>query len=236
MNHFNKIVKIHIKRFIKSPLVILIWFSFPFILITIYWLVFGNLGSDKGLPKINILLIDNDKSFISKLLPIAFQNEPLEKYFILEKVKDHSVIIKKFKNNKSSAALIIPDNFQSNLLKGKDVEIQIIKNPSQYYSPLIVEESLKILLNITNRFLANAKEAITEIKKYKDIKPTDNEIAEISKTFYKAANKTFKLRNFNFIEAKIIVDNKKSKKSFSNVFFFIFLKGIIFFKLMFLSV
>ena len=243
MENIRKIISIYFKRIFKNPGLILLWLCFPFVLVLLQYAAFGPKDSGTGLPKIDLVIIDNDKSFVSQGLYQIFQRDPLIKYFKTEYVENESKMIKLFERNHASAAIIIPKDLQSDLLDGKKIIIQFIKNPSFYFTPLIAEESFKILINMANRFLAYAQDSLQLMKKYRnrDFEPTEDEVASISRSWYKASNKVMKINSLNDVKAEMVVEKENkiestSEGSSTQIFFSTFFPGLIFFSLTFLAI
>jgi len=237
----KKIIKINLLRILKNPWLIVIWLSFPFVIIALYYLAFGLKDEEKGLPKVGLLILDNDKSIASQFFYQAFQREPLNNYFKTEQAEDENKIIKLFQRNLASAAIIIPKNFQSDLLQGEKVYLKIIKNPIHHLGPLIAEESIKMLVELSNYFIANIRKPLQMIKKLQseNVPPAENDIADISRNFYKSAKKMINLSYLKNIQANLSIEGKEKAKTSSSTasfYFSLFLPGVLFFSLMFLSI
>ncbi len=68
-----------IRRHLKSPLVIVIFIAIPLFMTGIIGLVFGPRTEDSQLPAIPMLLVDNDKGFLAKLMLGAFDADEMKK-------------------------------------------------------------------------------------------------------------------------------------------------------------
>lgn len=169
---------------------------------------------------------------------MAFQSKQLEKFFKIENIEDQTTIIKSFENHKASVAIIIPNKFQSDLFSGNKTKLQIVENLSQYFSPFVAEESLKIIINITNWFLENAKNILQSINQLKENETNEDHIAQISKEFYKLG-RNLNFKNLNLLDVTVIIDKDKKRQTASNfeeeAFFIKFLPNLILSSMMFLT-
>ena len=118
---------------------VLVLFLIPFLMTSIIGMVFAPSSEGNQLPKINVLLADNDKNIASKFLIGAFDSKELKEMFqvtIVDEKEGRRLIGK----GKASALVIIPGKFSENTLAGLQSRFLVIKNPGQQFLPTIVEE------------------------------------------------------------------------------------------------
>ncbi len=138
MKNIFHLIQKDFKRKWKNPVVILGFLLIPVIFTFIFGLVFGS-SEEEILPKVQVLVVDKDKSFISQFLLAAFNQGELKKFIKTEKVEEeqgHELL----DAGKASALLIIPENFGDDVWGGRDVELTLLKNPSEQFLPQIAEE------------------------------------------------------------------------------------------------
>jgi ABC-2 type transport system permease protein len=129
-----------LKRRVKAPVAILVLLLIPLMMTGIIGVIFGpSSDNNNQLPKIDVLVVDNDKEFMSKLLLGAFDSKELKEMFQVTVVaeKEGKKLISK---GKASALVIIPGKFSERLIKAENVQLEVIKNPAQQFLPEIVEE------------------------------------------------------------------------------------------------
>lgn len=118
---------------------VLVLLLIPFMITGIIGMVFAPSSRGNQLPKVKVLMVDNDKSFGSKFLIGSFDSKELKDMFqvtIVDEPEGRRLIGK----GKASALVIIPEKFTENTLDGLRSKFLVIKNPSQQFLPTIVEE------------------------------------------------------------------------------------------------
>lgn len=180
MRNIPILVKKDFKRKWKNPVVILGFMLIPILFTVIFGLVFGGQEEDT-LPRISLLVVDNDKSLISNFLTTAMSQGELKKMVELkpmETEEEGRVLLGK---GKASALLIIPINFGKDVLEGTNVEVLLLKNPSEQFLPLIAEEITDTTTLILSSLLSVFSEEVGKIKEFVDLDNfLDSDISTIS--------------------------------------------------------
>ena len=184
-----------VKKRIKSPYAVLLLLFIPFVMTSILGLVFSPSEDENILPKIKVLVVDKDKNIASKFLLQAFDNPQMKDMFHLSLVdeKEGKKLISK---GKASALLIIPGNFSDNILKTKKSEFQLIKNPSERFLPVIVEEFMNTFGVIVSGFVQVFAEELTGIRLLIDMPLKDFPIAEMTPFLEKSKQKIVALQDY----------------------------------------
>lgn len=165
MRMFWHLMRSDMRRLRKTPSVPLLWLAFPIALSLIEYGAFGQIGRGAtGLPKGELLLADHDRTLLSGFLAQALQREPLTDFFTVVVLDSNAVVEKKLADNDGSAALRIPAGFQDSVLAGAPVELAYISNPRQAIRPQMIDASLRMLLEIGNRFLHESRAATAELR------------------------------------------------------------------------
>lgn len=159
----GKLLKKDILRLSKHPEGFLALVSLPLLLTLLLSLVFGPGRNKQVMPKVNLLIVDHDKSLASQMIKGAFGRDQLADMFEIEET-DEETAGTRIENNKASALLIIPENFSDNLLNSKATELTLVKNPSQQFGPKMAEETVNILAEATDRLLRIGAEPLDLLK------------------------------------------------------------------------
>ena len=170
-------------RQLRSPMGLLFALAFPIIFATLIALTFGT-GSQPSVPQAHILVQDLDGSFLSGALLSATGNEQMAKYFKVEQVGDEG--LQRLENNEASALWRIPANFQQDLLDGKPVEFELIRNPAQSILPEIAEQGLAVLSEVLSSAARILREPLDELRPMLDAEsaPGALQVAALSVSFY----------------------------------------------------
>ena len=100
--------------------------AFPLVFAGLLALTFG--GSGGGMPKVHLLVEDRDDSMLSGLLVGALGNEQMAEFFRVEPAGADGLA--RMENGEASALLRIPEGFASDLLAGKPLTLELIRNPA----------------------------------------------------------------------------------------------------------
>ncbi|TAL06925.1 MAG: ABC transporter permease, partial [Verrucomicrobia bacterium] len=138
-----------LRRVWRNPLPALINIALPLCITGLIGLAFGGKGENE-LEKIKFAVVDEDQSFLSKMLRGAMTQgdggEHLAPVFV-----DRATALQKINNNEIGGALIIPTNFTHDYFKGRDgVKLELIKNPAQSIQPAALEELAATAVAILN--------------------------------------------------------------------------------------
>jgi ABC-2 type transport system permease protein len=138
MRNILHLIQKDFKRKWKNPVVILGFMLIPVIFTFIFGLVFGS-SEEEMLPKVKVLVVDKDKSFISQFLLTAFNQGELKKFIQAEVVEEEQGL-ELLDDGKASALLTIPENFGDDVWERRGAELTLLKNPSEQFLPQIAEE------------------------------------------------------------------------------------------------
>jgi len=132
-----------IRRRLKNPLSVILMLLIPVSMTLIVGVVFGPEG-DVDMPGIKVLIVDNDGGFFGGFLMQGMQQGALADMLDITKVSAAEGE-EMMSGGKASALIEIPEGFTSNVLDGLPAEIRLVKNPSEYFLPLVVEEITKTM-------------------------------------------------------------------------------------------
>lgn len=165
MRNILILVKKDFKRKWKNPVLILGFMLIPVLFTFIFGMVFGG-EEEETLPRLTLLIVDNDKSLISSFLTTAMSQGELKKMVELKPMETEEEGRDLLGKGKASALLFIPENFGRDVLDGKNVEVLLLKNPSEQFLPLIAEEIIDTTTLILSSLLSVFSEEVDTIKEF----------------------------------------------------------------------
>lgn len=133
-----------VRRHLKAPAAILIFIALPLVMTGLIGVIFAPQADEGRLPPIAVLLVDHDKSLVSRFLLAAFDADQMKKMFQMT-VTDDAAGRKRMENGKASAMVVIPEHFTIDLLDGKPATLLVVKNPAEQFLPDVVEEFMNTL-------------------------------------------------------------------------------------------
>lgn len=166
------------KRRLNAPMGSLGMMAIPLVLAVILGGAFG--GNSTGTPRVTLIIEDHDDSWLSAFYTGAFGRKELQDMFEVTVVSQGAR--EAIENNDASAALIIPENFGSDLLNKEPVALTLIKNPAQQISPVIAETAIDIMNLLLSQLRVVLAEPLDRIRESmaNASDPSDMEIAAIS--------------------------------------------------------
>ena len=129
-----------VRRRIADPAALAIWIGIPVVLAGMLSFI-GN--TDGGPPRASVLLVDQDNTTISRLLPGAAQqgSTPIDITTVTLAEGRRQIDA-----GKASALLIIPAGFQNAVVGTGSATLQLVTNPAQRVLPTIVQQALEVLV------------------------------------------------------------------------------------------
>lgn len=230
----------HLKRIARNPGLILLLMAIPITLALIEYAAFAPAATSGKLPPINVLLLDEDRTFASAAVPRLLGAGPLADFIELDTAADVASARRALQRGQASALVIVPAGFQEALLDGRRAELRLARNPAQTISPEIVESMLQMLAALGNGLLAQAREPMLAIRRAAEAgrEPTEDEVAEISRGFYRAGERLQILGEFERLSVDV-TRPAGTTQSFdfgdAQAFFGFIFPGLVLFGLMFIS-
>jgi hypothetical protein len=148
-----------LRRAWRNPLPWLINLIVPLAMTALIGLVFGGNSGGGGLGKIRFAVVNENNGRMSDFLRHAISSTggdnssgiQLDPIFT-----NRAAAMREINANKISAILIIPTNFLSNYLLGRDkVSLELIKNPAESVHPAVLEEGLGAIVTAMNAIARN---------------------------------------------------------------------------------
>jgi len=216
------------QRTLRRPGSVVIWLAVPFVFMAIYTMVFGN--NNSGPPKTTMAVVDQDSSFVSKLVKSALRQGPVANMIDIVDVKDMGAVDEMFKKETASAALVIPKGFGDRLLQMQPQSLTLYKNPRHFIGPQIAEGIVRSLTVIGDGLLTQFQQPMMQIKAMNH-KPSIEEIGKLSQSFYGTAQSMRGLSAIRNIDVTIIEKPKDTESSNFNLAA-MFFPGLIMFGLL----
>ena len=127
-----------LERLRRAPTGLLIWICIPLLIGAMVALATGRGG---GRMQVQLLVADQDDSFGSRMLVVAFEQSGI----VRTEAVPADVGRQRIADDDASALLIVPAGFAAAVLRREPTELQLLTNPAQRINPGIVEEFLRVL-------------------------------------------------------------------------------------------
>ncbi len=137
-------VKKDLLRHLRAPLGPGLLLAFPILFSGIFALSFG--GTEPRIPKVALLIEDQDGGIVAGLIRSAFTSEQAAQYFSIEVVESGG--LERIENGDASALLRIPPRFSQDILDQEPVTLELVRNPAQAVLPEIAQQVLQILTEV----------------------------------------------------------------------------------------
>lgn len=135
-----RILRRDLMRYWRNPLRTAMLFAIPLVMSAIFALVFGGGGSDQ--ISIKVLLFDEDDSLLARLLEGAGGSAEMDQNLEIVPVGQEGYQM--MERGEASALIHLPKGFTADYLAGNQVTIGVVKNPSQRFLPMVVDEGTRI--------------------------------------------------------------------------------------------
>ena len=141
------------KRRLRAPVGLVVMLIFPLAFAGMLGLAFGDRagGSDSGLPRIRILVVDLDNGFLSQFFMGATNSDEFNEQFEIVAVATAEEGRQRMDDGEASALLIFPEGFTESLLDEQPVTLELVKNPAQSILPQVVEEMAGMLAAVLDK-------------------------------------------------------------------------------------
>lgn len=214
MRRILLIFKNDFKRRMKSPGTILVMMLIPILMTAIIGMIFSPGGGENKMPKIKVLVVDNDKNAVSKMVLGALDSKDMKEMFNITLVDDKTGR-EMIKRGKASALIIIPEKFTDRVLNAENTELTVIKNPSEQFLPRVVEEFVGTLAVGMSAIIQVFEDEVKAIKLLAETPLEQVTAAAMVPYIEKSREKILSLKNYLdplLIKLKTTVDEKKKKE------------------------
>jgi len=136
------LLRLELIRRLRDPVSSLAWLAIPFVMVVLMIAVFGPRGG--GMPKVSILIVDHDDSFISGLLSSALGSPQMGEILEAQSV-DSDEARRLMQAGKASLMVEIPEGFGEAYLDNQEVTLKVHRNPQEEILPAIGEDVIHVL-------------------------------------------------------------------------------------------
>jgi ABC-2 type transport system permease protein len=174
------IVRRDLTRFARNPVATALMFAIPLSMSGIFALVFGASGGDQPAITIRVLLHDEDDTLLSRMIQGSGSDPEMDERLELVPVGEEGY--RMMEEGEGSALLHIPEGFTDDYLEGRQVDLEVVKNPAQRFLPQVVEEGVSIgavVLSQSSRVFRSELAQIQELRAQDEF-PADSLIGALS--------------------------------------------------------
>lgn len=217
-----------LRRRLADPAAQLTWIGLPVIFGGLMSLVAGDNGPA---PKAHLLVVDEDRSFVSGLVGMAGRQGQTAQFLQIEEVTAAEGN-EKIQAGQASALLVIPKGFQDGVLREQPTALTLVTNPAQRILPGIIEEGLRITIEaafyLQRLFGAQLRDIVDNASATSGL-PTDERVADISRRI----NRSIQQLEGTLVPPVITVETKTETEQTANFQFGpLFMPGLIFMSLL----
>ncbi|MGD8374920.1 MAG: ABC transporter permease [Acidobacteriota bacterium] len=169
-------------RRVRQPLGYLLLLAFPVLFAGMLALTFGG-GGGGGVPRIRLLVEDDDRTALSGLLTSALGSSQLATYFEVEALGEEEDGGARMERGEASALLHIPEGFGEAILEGEPTYLELIRNPAERILPEAAEQSAAVLaelLSAASRLLRGPLDRVRGLAEAGGEHPADADVAAIA--------------------------------------------------------
>lgn len=192
------------------------------------------IGDSGPAPKAHLLVVDEDRSFLSGLVGAAGRQGQLGQFLQIEELSAADADTK-IQAGKASAMLVIPKGFQDGVLREQPTALTLVTNPAQRILPRIIEDGLRITIEAAfyaQRIFGPAIREIVDDSSRATGFPTDDRVADISRRI----NRSIQQLDGTLIPPVITVETRTEAEQTTNFAFGpLFMPGLIFMSLFFVA-
>ena len=209
MHFFWQAVLKDLRRQREDPWKPAMWVGIPLVIAAMITLATGGSGGPQ--VTVDLLIADEDDSFISGLLVGALSQDAAGGLFRIENV-DRQEGRTRIEQNSASALLVIPEDFGKALLKEQPMELLLVTNPSQQVLPRIAEETVQILIDgsfYAHRILGDELQQIAGWVDGADSEVADELVSQSAVRINQVANRVSRHLDPLAIELEMAVDDEQ---------------------------
>jgi ABC-type multidrug transport system permease subunit len=135
-----------LQRRLADPAALLLWIGLPIVI----GALMSAIGGDDGpAPKARVLLVNEDQTFVSRLVGQAGRSGQLASFLEVEDVATAALAQARMDAGDASALLVVPRGFQDAVLRETPATLTLVTNPAERILPVIIEEGLGMAVEAT---------------------------------------------------------------------------------------
>ena len=216
-----------LRRRLADPAALLMWMGLPIVIGGLLSLINGGNGPT---PKADLLVVDEDQSFVSRMMIGGSRQGRLAEFLNVEVV---SADVGRARIDKAdgTALLTIPKGFQDSVLREQPATLALVKNPAERILPVIIEEGLKMLVEAVFYVQRIFGQQLREIADSmgSGTAPSSEGVAAVGRAF----NDRLRTVQATLFPPVLTVEAKKPPPEDEPNFWALFLPGLLFMSVMF---
>ena len=223
------LVRKDLRRRMRSPLAPLLVLAFPLVFAGLLAATFGS-DNEPRQPRIDLYVEDLDDSVVSRALLSVLQSEQASANLSVSRIAagaDNPI-----EDGRGTALLRIPEAFGQDLLAGRPVRLELIKNPAQGILSAAAEQGSHVLAELLSAASFALREPLDQLGEWTtkdDAEPSEAQVLGLTASIYAAVEsaEVFVLPPALTLETgtNSADDDEDSVSGFGSVFLFI-LPGI----------
>ena len=196
-------------------------------------------GTSGPRPVTQLLVADEDDSFVSGLFLSLLQNERAAEFVKAEKV-ERAAGLERIGEGDASAMLVIPPEFGDALLREEPSELLLVTNPAESIKPKILADGMEVLVDGVFYLHRLFGDEIRDFIDERDTAPSDDEVATISVAITRVVRKIEKYLFPPALEIETVIDEERQGSGGSKgrqrvSLAVLFLPGILLMSLLFMA-
>jgi len=216
-----------LRRRLADPAALLMWMGLPIVIGGLLSLINGGNGPT---PKADLLVVDEDQSFVSRMM-IGGSGQGRLAEFLNVEVVTADVGRARIDKADGTALLTIPKGFQESVLREQPATLALVKNPAERILPVIIEEGLKMLVEaafyVQRIFGQQLREIADSLGSATG--PSSEGVAAVGRAF----NDRLRTVQATLFPPVLTVEAKKPPPEDEPNFWALFLPGLLFMSVMF---
>ncbi len=150
-----------LKRASAAPGGIILMLLLPLLLTGIIGVSFGTSPSRRTIPRLRVLVWDQDRTVVSRSLASILGQERVASYVEPTYVGEEGIEL--LRAGKASALLVIPEGFTDSILLGSRASLRVVKNPAERYMPVVAHHAAAVLATVVDALAVILKEEIASL-------------------------------------------------------------------------
>jgi ABC-2 type transport system permease protein len=133
-----------IRRRFADPASLLLNLAIPLVMAGMMALAFGGRGDSQRTPVLHLVVQNQDEGPIGRALGNAQQNPEAAQHLEIRQAKSREEGLRLLREEDQAALIVIPKNFSADLLDGRNVELEVVKNPAASIMPVIAQQGVEV--------------------------------------------------------------------------------------------
>lgn len=133
-----------IRRRFADPAALLLNLAIPLVMAGMMALAFGGRGGRERTPVLHLLVVNQDEGPIGRALAGAEQNPEAAERLEIRQAASREEGLRRLREEDAAALLLIPKNFSTDLLEGRAVELELVKNPAESIMPVVAQQGAEV--------------------------------------------------------------------------------------------